>query len=98
MKQSLPPPLLLNSIKNNVISIKDDKTGLSQGAYGDNLSLSHFPSLINNKFGHAIGLDDLARILCDQESQDSRPNVVGVGHLMGVLLQSMRLSLIKICG
>jgi len=57
-----------------------------------------FHHYINNKFGHVSGLDDLARIRCDQELQDNRPNVVGVGHLMGVLLQSMRLSLIKICG
>ena len=55
------------------------------------------PHCINNKFGHVNDLGDLARIQCDQESQDNRPNAVGVGHLMGVLLQSMRLSLIKIC-
>lgn len=57
-----------------------------------------FYHCINNKFCHAIDLGDLARIRCDQESQDNHPNVVGVGHLMGVLLQSVPLSLIKICG
>ena len=53
---------------------------------------------INNKFGHVNDLGDLARIRYDQESQDNRPNVVGEAHLMGVLLQSEPLSLIKICG
>ena len=56
------------------------------------------PHCINNKFGHVNDLGDLARIQCDQELQDNRPNVVVVGYLMGVLLQSVPLSLIKICG
>ena len=46
------------------------------------------PHCINNKFCHVSGLGDLARTLCDQESQDNRPNVVDEVRLMGVLLQS----------
>ena len=57
-----------------------------------------FYHCINNKFCHAIDLGDLARIRCDQGSQDSHPNVVDEVRLMGVLLQSVPLSLIKICG